>query len=164
MGLLAKGLTNEFRRKQSRHQIPHKQQLPDVLSLLKQYQIKVRLLEMSGAQSSTKSADSPRKSNACGQYLLQAAKVFEGMDLEPDVLLVRHHLHTDPPFHPRRTLDQSYYPRLERTETRDADHVVYRGTVPQVEINRNTRVIMVDQLWLFILDDSNNSFCTYSLC
>ncbi|PQE10394.1 ankyrin repeat protein [Rutstroemia sp. NJR-2017a WRK4] len=158
MAKLTKDLTQKHRKMKERDDIPNKQKLPDVLKLLKQYKSKARLLEMSGAHESTKPVDGPREveeitRSPWGQYLLQAARIFEEMELEPEVLLVKHHLHCDLPFHPRRTLDQSYYPRLERTETRDADQVVYRGTVPQMEINRNTRVIMVDQLWLYVLDD-----------
>jgi hypothetical protein len=49
--------------------------------------------------------------------------------------------------HIRRTLDQSYYWTLKDTEARDKDQVVGRATE-----NDNPRLIMVDQLWMWILD------------
>jgi hypothetical protein len=167
LGILAKDLTERHRKMEDQDSIRNKQKLPDVLDISKQHQSKIRLSEMSGARYPTKSADHPRRplipTNACGRYLLQAARVFEAMELEPDMLLMRHHLHSHLPLHPRRTIDQSYYPGHEDTKTRDADQVVYRATKADGAINRNTRVIMVDQLWLYIIDDSNKSFCTYSL-
>lgn len=95
----------------------------------------------------------PSKRKACGLYLLQVAKIYEAMELEPDMMLVRSHLNGEPSFHPRRTLDQSYYFKLDNTDSRDEDQVVYRGTKAERKIHGNTRVIMVDQLWLYILDD-----------
>ncbi|KAI9646050.1 hypothetical protein NHQ30_005488 [Ciborinia camelliae] len=98
------------------------------------------------------------KATPCGLFLMQAAKVYEAMELEPDVKLVHSHLHVQPPFHPRRTLDQSYYFKLENTESRDRDQVVYRGTKERRKIHGSTRVIMVDQLWMYILDESRSPF------
>ncbi|TGO63023.1 hypothetical protein BOTNAR_0106g00190 [Botryotinia narcissicola] len=91
--------------------------------------------------------------NPWGRYLLQAAKVYEAMDLEPDIKLVHSHLHEQPPFHTRRTLDHSYYFKLENTESRDRDQVVYRGTKERRKIHGSTGVVMVDQLWMYILDE-----------
>jgi hypothetical protein len=42
--------------------------------------------------------------------------------------MLEKYLHNDPPLHPRRTLDQSYYWTLKTTKSRDRDQVVYRGT------------------------------------
>jgi len=91
---------------------------------------------------------------ALGNYLLQIAKVYDAMDIEPDVRILRDHLHKDPPLHARRTLDQSYYWKLQNTDGRDEDQVVYRETKSGKSILRTSRVIMVDQLWMYILDDS----------
>lgn len=88
-----------------------------------------------------------------GEYLLQTAKVYDAMDIEPDVRILRDHLHKDPPLHARRTLDQSYYWKLQDTDGRDEDQVVYRETKSGKSILRTSRVIMVDQLWLYVLDD-----------
>jgi hypothetical protein len=77
------------------------------------------------------------------------------MDYEADERLLRDNLHVDPPLHIRRTLDQSYFLTLDDTAARDKDQVVYRATKQGKSIYcRNTRVVMVDQLWLWILDGS----------
>lgn len=89
-----------------------------------------------------------------GWYLLNIAKLYDAMDVEPDVRMLRDHLFQDPPLHTRRTLDQSYYWKLPNTDGRDQDQVVYRGTKEGKHISRTTRVVMVDQLWMYILDDS----------
>lgn len=101
---------------------------------------------------------SPR--NPLGEYLLQAAKIYEMMDIEPDVRILREHLHTDPPLHARRTLDQSYYWKLPTTDGRDQDQVVYRATKTGKSILRTSRVVMVDQLWMYVLDDSKSHIPT----
>ncbi|TAQ87980.1 hypothetical protein B7494_g3667 [Chlorociboria aeruginascens] len=89
-----------------------------------------------------------------GKYMMQAAKVYDAMDIEPDVRVLRENLYSNPPLHGRRTLDQSYYWKLENTEPRDEDQVVYRGTRAGKDIGRTTRVTMVDQLWLYVLDEN----------
>jgi hypothetical protein len=168
MATLAKDLTHEFRKRDYWSHVREKKQIRDFLG---QFQTKLKLLDMHEAHDSTDLVvDRPKKpvipDNPCGRYLLQAARVFEGMDLEPDMLLMRHHLHPNLywrlPFHPRRTLDQSDYPRLEQMEMGNVDQVVYRGTTAYSGLHRHSRVIMVDQLWLYILDDSNKSFRFYS--
>jgi hypothetical protein len=70
---------------------------------------------------------------------------------DADEMLLRTHLRSERPVHIRRTLDQSYYWTLEDTETRDRDQVVYRATKEE-----NPRVVMVDQLWMWILDGSKS--------
>jgi hypothetical protein len=107
-----------------------------------------------------------------GQVLYRAALLSEAMDYHQEQELLKCYLHSDPPFHPRRTLDQSYYWTLKTTKKRDRDQVVYRGTAPRREfmhrgahaksgchqcredIRKVPRVVMVDQLWLWILDGS----------
>ncbi len=86
------------------------------------------------------------------------AQVADAMDYEADERLLRENLHRDPPLHIRRTLDQSYFLTLENTAIRDKDQVVWRETRAGRSFHaRNTRVVMVDQLWLWILDDSEYS-------
>lgn len=81
------------------------------------------------------------------------------MDMELDERLVRRHLLSpdnkaakvpEALLHIRRTLDQSYFLHLKDTTQRDRDQVVYRATKKQGNL---ARVVMVDQLWLWILDE-----------
>ncbi|KAG9229786.1 hypothetical protein BJ875DRAFT_177511 [Amylocarpus encephaloides] len=96
----------------------------------------------------------PSKYGPLGEYLLHIAKLYDAMDIEPDVRLLRDYLFQNPPLHSRRTLDQSYYWKLANTDARDQDQVVYRETKEGKNIARTTRVVMVDQLWMYILDDN----------
>lgn len=107
-----------------------------------------------------------------GQVLHRAALLCEAMDYYQEQELLKAYLHHDPPFHPRRTLDQSYYWTLKTTKKRDRDQVVYRGTAAEkkfrhdgaqcepgceqclADIRKVPRVVMVDQLWLWILNGS----------
>ncbi|RYP58440.1 hypothetical protein DL770_010426 [Monosporascus sp. CRB-9-2] len=91
----------------------------------------------------------PYDPNARKTEKLLAPRVAEEMDYEADERLLRDHVKTDPPLHIRRTLDQYYFVTLDDTSQRDKDQVVYRGTKAG-----DTRVVMVDQLWLWILDDN----------
>ncbi|KAF3759987.1 hypothetical protein M406DRAFT_358672 [Cryphonectria parasitica EP155] len=85
------------------------------------------------------------------------------MDTQADELLVEYGLKEEkgkekavygPPLHIRRTLDQAYFMTLKDTSKRDRDQVVYRATkTPWFKAGGVTRVMMVDQLWLWILDD-----------
>ena len=93
----------------------------------------------------------PAQTKCLGPYLMSIAKLYDEMDYEADERLLRDHLHQSPPLHIRRTLDQSYFWTLEDTTARDKDQVVYRGT--KAGKNWNARVVMVDQLWLWILDE-----------
>lgn len=88
-------------------------------------------------------------------YLFIMSQLAHAMDHEADECLLRENLHHDPPLHVRRTLDQSYFLTLEDTVARDKDQIVYRGTSQGRSFHsRNTCVVMVDQLWLWILDDN----------
>lgn len=110
-----------------------------------------------------------------GKVLFLAAALMEAIDFRTEGKLIDKYLHDKPPLHPRRTLDQSYYGTLKDTKTRDRDQVVYRATAPvahhdpnsddgmasrekceqcQEDIRKVSRLIMVDQLWLWILDGS----------
>jgi hypothetical protein len=67
--------------------------------------------------------------------------------LSKDERLIRAYLHHSPPLHVRRTLDQFYYYAMD-TEKRDEDQVVYRYCKSR---EKELRVFMVDQLWMWIL-------------
>ncbi|KAH9206745.1 hypothetical protein DL95DRAFT_486120 [Leptodontidium sp. 2 PMI_412] len=107
---------------------------------------------------------------ALGKLLRNAARLFEAMDSHMDEKLMLEYLHANPPLQPRRTLDQSYYGALKSTQARDRDQVVYRATTPtphvcmkrttsdkcpdcHKDIKKVPRLVMVDQLWMWILDE-----------
>jgi hypothetical protein len=98
-----------------------------------------------------------------GEYILTVAKMYAAMDIEPDVRALRKDICRSPPLHARRTLDQSYYSQLEDTERRDEDQVIRRGTMAGKSIYKTTKVIMVDQLWLYVLDDSKCTAFSFSI-
>lgn len=123
-------------------------------------------------------ATESQKKKILGEVLMQAAALVEAIDCRIEGNLILEYLHKKPPLHPRRTLDQSHYVGLKDTGSRDRDQVVYRATVPgehDCEDNRDLsdpwmrckqcqedsrkvpRLIMVDQLWLWILDESRSS-------
>lgn len=66
--------------------------------------------------------------SALGQYLVDAARLYEAMSTYRDQRMLEKYLFHDPPLHPRRTLDQSYYWTLRTTKARDRDQVIYRDT------------------------------------
>ncbi|KAH8883113.1 hypothetical protein GQ53DRAFT_883648 [Thozetella sp. PMI_491] len=108
------------------------------------------------------------KKKALGQLLWSAAALLEAMEFHVEEQLMAKYLHAPAPLHPRRTLDQSYYGALRNTGTRDRDQVVYRGTTPEPhdcagtdtclqckeDVRKVSRIVMVDQLWLWILDEN----------
>ena len=69
-----------------------------------------------------------------GQFLIDAARLYEAIATFRDKKLLENFLHKDPPYHPRRTLDQSYYWTLKTTKARDRDQVVYRSTTLNTEL------------------------------
>ena len=97
--------------------------------------------------------------------------------------LIWHYLDSDRPLHCRRTLDQYGYPSLRNTAVRDGDQILYKRTKTEKDAalvkdstmkqkwhnyrasaNRdfqsapedaNAKVMMVDQLWLWILNNGN---------
>jgi hypothetical protein len=122
------------------------------------------------AMKKEKSEEEHRR-ECLGRLLQHAAALAEAMDYATDERLVKKHLNAKAPLHPRRTLDQFYYWTLKDTRTRDRDQVVYRGTAPARDlmhincpipncrhcldtVKKVARVVMVDQLWMFILDKS----------
>jgi len=56
-----------------------------------------------------------------------------------------------PPLQARRTLDQYFYTHLGSTAKRDVDQVVLRYTSKYAGVE--PKIFMVDQLWLWLLDD-----------
>jgi hypothetical protein len=102
-----------------------------------------------------------------------------GPELRQERALIAGYLHNDTmQLHPRRTLDQFYYHMLgeEELERRDQDQVIFRwmaklkaqaeeeqqarsaqGKQPRIEgkkMNFDPKVLMVDQLWLWVIDES----------
>jgi len=114
------------------------------------------------ASSSSTTEWAPRRSSTMNSS--EMSGVFK-----VDTSVVESYLLSDRPIHCRRTLDQYRYYMLETTESRDRDQVVYKwarnrehrkresGSVDvlgeKVFKASNRPVIMVDQLWLWILPD-----------
>lgn len=63
-----------------------------------------------------------------GQFFLDAARLYDAITMHRDQTLLEDYLHHNPPIHPRRTLDQSYYLALKTTKARDQAQVVFKGT------------------------------------
>ena len=109
-----------------------------------------------------------------------AKHVASGKSMEHK--LIWQHLTSDQPVHCRRTLDQYGYPSLRNTAVRDGDQILYKRTKPDADaqspkelsmkhklqssraaVARQSQlpnaddtvatVLMVDQLWLWIVDD-----------
>jgi hypothetical protein len=81
-------------------------------------------------------------------------KVAEEESCTSDEKLILAYMFDEVPLHFRRTLDQYYYYNLLTTEARDTDQVVsryFKKIWPEKE-NENL-LLMVDQLWLWILDE-----------
>jgi len=122
-------------------------------------------------------ATGAQKKKILGEVFMQAAALMEAIDCRIEESLIFEYLHKKPPLHPRRTLDQSHYVGLKDTASRDRDQVVYRASIPadhdcednldmsdrwrrckqcQEDSRKVPRLIMVDQLWLWILDESKS--------
>lgn len=113
---------------------------------------------------------SPR--NKLAQYLFDAARLFEAMSLYADTEMHKKFLTAHHPLHARRTLDQDHYWSLANTRGRDRDQFVLRATARKYyelyhgsthveedicgicaeSARKVPRVLMVDQLWMWILD------------
>jgi hypothetical protein len=107
------------------------------------------------AHKDSKSGTSWRPQSAIAKYIWYVAKLYQIIDEAADGRLIEDHLFADPPLHMRRTLEQYYYWTATDTTRRDSDQVVCRLTRSQTEDAESTaRLIMVDQLWLWILDDN----------
>jgi hypothetical protein len=97
-----------------------------------------------------------RPKSPLGAYLWQAAKLFQLIDEAADWRLISDHLCTQSPLHPRRTLEQYYNWTASETGHRDRQQVVYRETRMRNDPEAVARVVMVDQLWMWILDESES--------
>ncbi|KAK0654156.1 hypothetical protein QBC41DRAFT_60894 [Cercophora samala] len=95
-----------------------------------------------------------RPQSPLGSYLWQAAKLYQLIDEAADWRLITNHLYSPSPLHPRRTLEQYYYWTADDTTQRDRQQVVYRATQMRSDPEAIPRVVMVDQLWLWILDEN----------
>jgi hypothetical protein len=60
-----------------------------------------------------------------------------------------------PPLQIRRTLDHYFYSNLDSTSRRDNDQVIQRYTANFVDVD--PKMFMVDQLWLWVLDDGKRA-------
>lgn len=69
-------------------------------------------------------------------------------ELTPDQALIKGYLNHK--LHVRRTLDQFYYSMLN-TWKRDGDQVVYRYARSKGALERDVKILMVDQLWLWVI-------------
>jgi hypothetical protein len=110
-----------------------------------------------------------------GQVLFDAAALYEAMSTHREKCLIRKYLHADPPLHPRRTLEQTNEWTLSLSWHASArDQVVHRATRPKQldfhsvdpstkewrdRIRKLPRVMMIDQLWMWILDDQTIFTC-----
>lgn len=102
-----------------------------------------------------------RPTHPLAKYFWHVAKLYQIIDEAADGRLIEDHLFTTTPLHMRRTLEQFYYWTAEDTTRRDRDQVVCRGTRhtgDDPDPEATSRLVMVDQLWLWILDDSEQ--CT----
>ena len=95
-----------------------------------------------------------RPQSPLGKYLWLASKLYQLIDEAADWRLIGNHLYTQSPLHIRRTLEQYSCWTSEDTQQRDLQQVVYRGTRLRNDPEAIPRVVMVDQLWLWILDES----------
>lgn len=97
-----------------------------------------------------------RPRHPLAKYFWHVAKLYQIIDEAADGRLVEDHLFDESsPLHMRRTLEQFYYWTAPDTTGRDKEQVVCRGTRAQNEDpDATARLVMVDQLWLWILDES----------
>lgn len=98
-----------------------------------------------------------RPQHPLAKYFWHIAKLYQIIDEAADGRLVEDHLFSAPPLHMRRTLEQFYYWTAEDTTRRDKEQVVCRSTrhySDDSDPDSTSRIVMVDQLWLWILDDS----------
>lgn len=63
-----------------------------------------------------------------GQYLIDAARLFEAMSMMKDRQMVERYLFHESPFHPRRTLRQCINRGFKSTVSRDKDQTVCQET------------------------------------
>jgi hypothetical protein len=93
----------------------------------------------------------------------EMAKSPSFQDLSNHAKLLLAYAYEDFPLHVRRTLDQSYYHTLQDAEIRkhDLDQVLFRYTHKDLGNGVASRLLMVDQLWLWIIDEPDHTSKTY---
>ena len=87
-------------------------------------------------------------------------KEIEEYESNRDIMLLKGYVGATKPLHCRRTLDQFSYYMLESTESRDMDQVLLRWGRKRLEKEGNADeapVLMVDQLWLWVLHDGEST-------
>ncbi|KAF4123894.1 CorA-like Mg2+ transporter protein [Geosmithia morbida] len=98
-----------------------------------------------------------RPQTPLAKYIWHAAKLHQIIDEAADGRLIEDHLYSTPPLHMRRTLEQFYYWTAEDTKHRDREQITCRATKhhgDDPDPEATSRLVMVDQLWLWILDDN----------
>ncbi len=83
---------------------------------------------------------------------------IEALETGMDEKLIAAYLYNEHPLHIRRTLDQYYYYTLKDTDTRDADQVVSKEIKKRWGDDEKL-VMMIDQLWLWVLDGGKMKLC-----
>ncbi|RDW72868.1 hypothetical protein BP6252_06775 [Coleophoma cylindrospora] len=78
--------------------------------------------------------------------------INERAEKDGDARLLEDFLFHDPPLHIRRTLDQFHYYMTDDTTARDSDQVITRYYQRQFP-TKPPPIVMVDQLWLWIVDN-----------
>jgi len=73
-------------------------------------------------------------------------------DLSPDACLIRAYMKKSRGLHVRRTLDQSHYSMLPATEERDVDQILLKRGKDK---NPEMKMVMVDQLWMWMFDSTS---------
>lgn len=66
--------------------------------------------------------------SALGQYLIDAARLFEAMTMMNDRQMIERYLFHESPLHPRRTLCQCIHRGFKSTVSRDKDQAVCQAT------------------------------------
>jgi hypothetical protein len=110
-----------------------------------------------------------------GQVLFDAAMLYEAMLTFQERSLIRKYLNADLPLHPRRTLEQTNEWTLGLSWHASArDQVLLRATKPKQldfhsvdpftrewkdRIRKVPRIMMIDQLWMWILDEQTIITC-----
>lgn len=76
-----------------------------------------------------------------------------------DKKLIKFYLNHNPPLHIRRTLDQFHYYMTENTADRDADQAISRYFNRKFP-NKPAPIMMVDQLWLWVVNKGTKRVST----
>lgn len=78
-------------------------------------------------------------------------KLMQDIQSSQELKLIWEHLDSDSQLHCRRSLDQYMYSTLPDTSARDGDQVLHKCT--------KESVLVVDQLWMWVLDDATVVTC-----